>query len=98
MPKKGDDFDSITAAAAIEHNSNADIVLPDTIIIRGIYAREYVEIVGFEGYAPVVTVYKVDYLAAAKGDVISVNGKSFKLRAGPQSDGTGIVVLVLHEA
>ena len=96
MPKKGDDFDSLTAIAAIEHNSNADITLPSTAIIRGIFSRDFIETGNFEGYAPIITVKDSDYLTVKHDDVLIVNGKNFTV-VGVQPDGVGITNVVLHD-
>jgi len=97
MPKKGDDFDSLTAITAIEHNSNADITLPDATVIRGVFAREYIETGSFEGYAPIATIKDTDYPDVAHDDVLVIKGKNY-LVTGIQPDGAGITNIVLHEA
>ena len=97
MPKKGDDFDSLTAIAAIEHNSNANITLPSAVVIRGIFAREYIETGSFEGYAPIITVKDTDYPTAAHDDALIINGNNYTV-VGIQPDGVGITNIVLHDA
>lgn len=96
MPKKGDDYDSLTAIAAMEHNANVDITLPTTAVIRGIFAREYIETGKFEGYAPIVTVEDTNYPSVAHEDVLIIKGKSYSV-VGIQPDGIGLTNIVLHE-
>ena len=96
MPKKGDDFDSLTAITAIEHTSNVDITLPDATTIRGVFSREFIETGAFEGYAPIVTIKDTDYPNVVHDDALNIKGKSYSV-IGIQPDGTGITNIVLHE-
>lgn len=97
MPKKGDDYDSLTAIAAMEHNANVDITLPTTAVIRGIFAREYIETGSFEGYAPIVTVKDIDYPTVSHDDVLLIKDESYSV-VGIQPDGLGLTNLVLHDS
>ena len=97
MPKKGDNFDSLTAISAVEHNSNVDITLPSALVIRGIFSREYSETSDFDGYAPIITVKDTDYPDVARKHVLSVNGKNYSV-VDIQPDGTGLTNIMLHDS
>lgn len=88
MPAKGDDFDLLTAQAAIEHLSNRDVLFSPgkvfpiqtgAVSVRAMLEEVYVEVSGVEALRTVATVNKADASGVVHGSMIEDGATKYRV-------------------
>ncbi|MDH5258265.1 MAG: hypothetical protein OEX07_09650 [Gammaproteobacteria bacterium] len=95
MPKKGDDLDAITAAAAIDHHSNASALIngqPVGVIFDRLEVVEDDVLVA----RSTLTMATDETVGLSKSDPVVVGSKNYKY-SYQTDDGTGMSLVVLKD-
>ena len=102
MPIKGDDLDSLTAIAVIDHLSNKTatykpkgLVAPEQSV-KGIFSKDFADVGGTESNVPMFVCKESDIPNVRHRDMLEFGNIEYWI-VGVEPDGIGLVTLLLEE-